>query len=122
MEHLEIILPVSLLFLAFILKLSIDRSIETPNMIQSICELPVDMIFLAISFLVAYTISNPSNPNNGLFYTISFIGLAVINVILWRKSLKLYDNGNWRWILLFLLNTTLSVLAIIQSMTVLLNK
>ena len=122
MEHLEIILPVALLFLAFILKLSIDRSIQTANMIESICELPVDMIFLAISFLVAYTISTQSNPSNGLFYTISFIGLAVINVILWRKSLKLYDNRNKWWILLFFLNVVISSWAILQSMTVLLDK
>lgn len=122
MEHLEIILPITLLFLAFVLKLSIDRSIEAPNIIQSICELPVDMIFLSISFLIAYTISKPTDPSEGLFFTIAFIVLAVLTVVLWRKSLKLFERKNNWWILLLLLNMTISTFSIFQSMSILLDK
>ncbi|STD59666.1 hypothetical protein [Empedobacter falsenii] len=122
MEHLEIILPITLLFLAFILKLSIDRSIKAPNIIQAICELPVDMIFLSISFLIAFTISKPNDPSEGLFFTIAFICIAVLTVILWRKSLILFEkNNNW-WILLLLINMLISFFSIFQSMNVLLKK
>lgn len=122
MEHLEIILPITLLFLAFVLKLSIDRSIEVPNIIQAICELPVDMIFLSISFLIAYTIAKPTDPNEGLFFTIAFIVIAVLTVVLWRKSLKLFERKNHWWILLLLLNMTISTFSIFQSMSILLDK
>ena len=122
MEHLEIILPITLLFLAFVLKLSIDRSIEVPNIIQAICELPVDMIFLSISFLIAYTISKPTDPSNGLFFTLAFIVIAVLTVILWRKSLKLFERKNNWWILLLLINMAISTLSIFQSMNILLEK
>lgn len=121
MDHLEIILPITLLVLAFVLKLSIDRSIKVPNLIQSICELPVDMIFLSLSFLIAFTISNNTETSKGLLFTLAFIVLAVIIVIIWRKSLKLYDLKNKFWILLLCLNLALSTLALFQSMDVLLN-
>ena len=122
MEHLEIILPITLLFLAFVLKLSIDRSIEVPNIIQAICELPVDMIFLSISFLIAYTISKPTDPSEGLFFTIAFIVIAVLTVILWRKSLKLFERRNNWWILILLINISISTFSIFQSMSILLKK
>ena len=122
MEHLDIILPITLLFLAFMLKLSIDRSIQAPNIIQAICELPVDMIFLAISFLVAFTISKPKDPSIGLFYTLAFIVVAVLVVILWRKSLKLFDGNNKYWVLVLLINMFITMLCLFQSMDVLLNQ
>lgn len=120
MEHLEIILPITILVLAFILKLAIDRNVEVPNLIQAICELPVDMIFLSISFLIAFTISKPKDPSEGLFYTIAFIVLAVVVVILWRKCLKLFEIKNRLWILLLCVNTFISVLSLLQSVDVLL--
>jgi len=120
MEHLEIILPITILVLAFILKLAIDRNVEVPNLIQAICELPVDMIFLSISFLIAFTISKPKDPSEGLFYTISFIVLAVVIVILWRKSLMLFETKNHLWILLLIINLFISVFSLLQSVDILL--
>ena len=45
MDYIEIWLPIFILALAFFYKLSIDRDVNVPNLIQSICELPVDIIF-----------------------------------------------------------------------------
>ncbi len=120
MEHLEIVLPITILLLAFILKLAIDRNVEVPNLIQAICELPVDMIFLSISFLIAFTISKPNDPSEGLFYTISFIVCAVIVVILWRKSIKLFEIKKHLWVYLLCINMLISVLALFQSVNILL--
>ncbi|WP_347923673.1 hypothetical protein [Pontimicrobium sp. SW4] len=120
MEHLEIILPLTLLVLAFGLKLSIDRNIEVPNIIQALCELPVDVIFLSISFLIAFTISKPADPSEGLFLTIAFIVVSVLVVILWRKSLKLYERKNNFWVLLLCINMAISIFALMQSTGVLL--
>ena len=120
MEHLEIILPITLLVLAFGLKLAIDRSVEVPTIIQALCELPVDMIFLSISFLIAFTISKPTDPSEGLFFTIAFIVIAILVVIIWRKSLKLFEIKNGFWVLLLCLNLTLSIFCLIQSTNILL--
>ncbi len=122
MNQLEIVLPILLLLLAFILKLSIDRSIDVPNLIQAICELPVDMEFLSISFLIAYTIAKDADTSKGLFFCIFFILIAVVVVILWRKCLKQFTKGNKLWILLLCINIALSSLSLFQSMKVLLKK
>lgn len=120
-KHLDIILPVTVLLLAFVLKLAIDRTVKTPNLIQALCELPVDIVFLSLSFLIAYTISIDSNVNTGLLYTLTFILLSPIIVILWRKTLTLYEMKNKFWVLLLFLNLTLSIFSLFQSMSVLLN-
>lgn len=122
MNHLDIVLPITLLFLAFILKLSIDRSIEVPNLIQAICELPVDMEFLSISFLIAFTIGKDADTGKGLFFCFVFIFIAVVVVILWRKCLTLFEKGNKLWILLLCLNIALSSFSLFQSMNILLKK
>lgn len=120
MEHLEIILPITLLVLAFGLKLAIDRSVEVPTIIQALCELPVDIIFLSISFLIAFTISKPADPSEGLFFTIAFIVIAILVVIIWRKSLKLFEIKNGFWLLLLCLNLAISIFCLIQSTNILL--
>lgn len=122
MNHLEIILPIVILLLAFILKLSIDRSVDIPNLIQALCELPVDIIFLSVSFLVASIITKSPNSNDGLFFCFVFIVMAAIVVIIWRKSLKLYERGKTLWVFLLLLNMLISTGTIFQSINVLLNK
>ncbi|WP_407477769.1 hypothetical protein [Elizabethkingia anophelis] len=122
MNHLEIILPIVILLLAFILKLSIDRSVDVPNLIQALCELPVDIIFLSVSFLVASIITKSPNSNDGLFFCFVFIVMAAIVVIIWRKSLKLYERGKALWVFLLLLNMLISTGTIFQSINVLLNK
>lgn len=107
---------------SFFYKLSIDRNVNVPNLIQSICELPVDIIFLSISFMATYTISEPKDPVKGLFFCFVFIVLATLIVILWRKSLKLFEKGHNRlWILLLCLNLMLSILPLIYSMNILLD-
>lgn len=120
MPHLEIILPLTLLVLAFIMKLSINREIAVPNLIQAICELPVDIIFLTISFLVGFTIAKADNPSEGLFYTISFIAVATVVLSIWRYSLKLFEKGKKIWILLLLINLALSSLSLYRGTNILL--
>lgn len=120
MQYLEIILPLALLVLAFIMKLSINREIAVPNLIQAICELPVDIIFLTISFLVGFTIAKADNPSEGLFYTISFIAVATLVLSIWRYSLKLFEKGKKTWVLLLLTNLAISSLSLYMGTNILL--
>ena len=86
MEHLQIILPSVLLLIGFLLKLLVGRNYDMPATIQAICELPVDIIFLALSFTVAFTITKVDNQSSGLFYCFIGIATAILIVLLWRIS------------------------------------
>ena len=92
MGILEIALPASLLALAFLLKLLIDRTATLPYFIQAILELPVDIAFLATSFIVAFTISTPEMVKEGLFAFAIYIICSVIVVLLWRRSVRLFES------------------------------
>jgi hypothetical protein len=97
-NHLDVVLPIAVLLLSFLLKLCIDRSVEIPLFVRSIYELPVDIIFLTISFLVAYTIStNDELKNNGLYYCFIFLIVSIVNVIIWRRAVKLFELEKLSW-------------------------
>ncbi len=93
MTGLEIALPASLIFLSFLLKLFIDRSTTAPVLIKSLYELPVDMTFLAMSLIIAYTIGSKESPSEGLFYFIIYTIGAIIIVFLWRRSIKCFEEN-----------------------------
>ena len=46
---------------------------ETVNILQAFCELPVDGIFMSISIIAAYTISKPENQAVGFVSTLVLI-------------------------------------------------
>lgn len=122
MEHLELILPVALLFLSFLLKLMIDRSVKAPIAIKAICELPVDMIFLSISFLIAFIISGGENRNDGLLYWIIYLILSIGIVFLWRRSISIYEKGeNKSWLVLLSVNLFVTLICLIISINLLIN-
>ena len=90
MFSLEVLLPMGLLVLAFLLKLFVDQSATMPQTIEVLYEMPVEVIFLATSFAIAYTLSSPTHTGRGLLYLLGFIGAAVIIVALWRRSSRLF--------------------------------
>ncbi len=109
-DNLNIILPIAILILAFLLKLFIDRNVEIPLIIRSIYELPVDIIFLSISFIAAFTISTGIEKNEGLFYCFVYLIVAIINVIIWRRTIKLFERGKTFWsIILTLVNFFITI-------------
>jgi len=122
MKHLELILPIALLFLSFLLKLMIDRSVKAPIAIKAICELPVDMIFLSISFLIAFIISGGENRNDGLVYWTIYLILSIGIVFLWRRSISVYEKGNNKsWLVLLSVNLFVTLICLVVSITLLIN-
>ena len=98
----------------------IDRSVEAPVAIKAICELPVDMIFLSISFLIAFIISNDENRNDGLLYWIVYLILSIGVVFLWRRSIKVYEDGkNKSWLILMAINLFVTIICLIISINLL---
>lgn len=92
MSSLEIALPATLLVLAFLLKLMIDRSSTAPLLIQSLIELPVDIAFLAMSFLIAYTINAGEKVSEGLLLFLIYIVCSILIVFFWRRSSAMFDD------------------------------
>ncbi|HEY9008812.1 MAG TPA: hypothetical protein VIM75_21905 [Ohtaekwangia sp.] len=117
MEHLQIILPAVLLLIGFLLKLLIGRKCDLPAAIQAVCELPVDIILLSLSFIVAFTIAKVDNQASGLFYC--FIGflITILIVLFWRFSIDAFFKGAKWWILYLVLNFFLSGFAVIKSVS-----
>ena len=116
MEYLNVILPLILVLMAFILNLVVDKVVDLPSSIQAIIELPIDLIFLAITFYVATILSNSSIQNEGLLY--SFIGLfiSIIVVLISKKCSKLFINKRTKtWLLLLLFNIMVSSFSIIHA-------
>jgi len=115
MQNLEVILPFVLLILGFLLKLLVGRSWDTPRTIQSVCELPVDIIFLALSFTVAFTISKTQNQAIGLLYCLLGIIFSILIVFLWKVSLDMFNRNKKIWLLILLVNLFISGYGIRES-------
>ena len=97
MSNLELFLPIAILILSFLLKLAIDQTIDGTALITSLYELPVDIIFLALSFLAGDAIATKGTKDDELSYCICITIIAIINVIVWRKALKLFFKGYFFW-------------------------
>ena len=89
MEHLDIILPIVLVVIAFLLKLVVDRNVDVPSTIQAFIELPIDLMFLAMTFAVAATLSNEQIQNKGLLCSFIGIVIAIIVVLITLNSATL---------------------------------
>jgi len=94
LKSIEIILPITLVIIRFILKLYVDRSVTVTMIIKSLYELPVDIIFLAIFFIAAFTVSSEEYAREGVLYCFIFIILILISIILWRHSTRCLENAD----------------------------
>lgn len=122
MEHLNIILPGILVLIAFLLKLVVDRNVEIPNTIQATFELPVDIVFLALTFSVAFTLADIKNQAYGLFYCFIGFAFSIIVVLIWKKTQKSFLEKTKWWILLLFINLCLAGFTVFKSVELLISK
>jgi hypothetical protein len=116
MQHLDIILPILLLGIAFLLKLVVDRNIDVPTAIHAICELPVDILFLSLSFSIAYTIADPVNNSQGLFYCFVGLAISILVVFIWRRTLQYFiEKRKWLWLFLLFANLIVASISLKYS-------
>jgi hypothetical protein len=116
MIPLHILLPILLVLLAFLLKLLVDRSATTPLVVQSIYELPVSIMFLALSFATAFTITSTSNVSSGMTHSYLFLIAAILSVVMWRRSLLLFERDHKLWsVVLFFFNFAIVSYCLIVS-------
>lgn len=120
MDYVEIGLPSLLLILAFTLKLFVERSTTAPVFVQSLLELPVDIIFLAMSFITAYILGASDKAAQGLFVFICYVVASVLLVALSRKSITFFENNELVKVgFISFFNFLLSLSCIIYSITLL---
>lgn len=96
-QHLDIALPISLVTMAFLLKLFMDRSATVPLVIRSLYEVPVDVVFLALSFTTAFTIADASHVGTGMCHLFVFLIAALLVVVLWRRAIALFESDHYFW-------------------------
>ena len=112
--HLDIILPFILLFLTYIFKLTIDEKFDRVKAMRAFCELPIDIIFLAMSFLIAIMLSQGKYRDFGILYVLLFIGVAVVTVVLSKRSVSgLNANLNRAWIVMLVGNIAITLICLV---------
>lgn len=125
MDYSKLIIPGLVLALQFTMKLVVGRGFEAKTTVQAICELPVALIFLAISFSLVFLLTTQIDVNHlGLVTFISFIILALIITALSRHTIKMNDSKKNIILLFFLifLNFTISATCIYSSTNVMVEK
>ncbi|XMB86340.1 hypothetical protein RJG79_00655 [Mycoplasmatota bacterium WC44] len=135
-----ILLPVVLLVLTFLMKLSINRNWKLPQFILSLLELPVDIMFLSSSLLISYYIllaeKNASlvvtdnsksmidlrifnDINKGLLFFLISLCISFIVVIIWRKSEEIFEEELDGWKKLFRINVGISIVILVSTIFIL---
>ena len=117
MRPLELILPVLILALAFLMKLFVDRAPNLPKAIETTIELPIDIVFLALAFASACVITKPKDPGPGFSHFVVYVIIALVSVALARRSRNCFDQEN-RWLsgILSLANFAVTIIALATSM------
>ena len=122
MNYSGIFLPVAILILSFVMKLTIGRKVKLPKAIKALCSLPVDILFLAISFISAYIIADNANKDVGFDYFITFIILGFGVVLLWRWSTSIYEKNEKKiWLLLLAINLFITTICLVISINFLID-
>jgi hypothetical protein len=115
-NHLDIVLPFIFLLLTYFFKLTVDEKFERVKAMRALCELPVDIIFLAMSFLVAIMVSQGKYRDVGILYVMLFISAAFITVMLSKRSVTGFNTSiNKYWILMLIGNIALTVFCLFCS-------
>ena len=95
MWTLDVILPGIILAMAFLMKLFVDRSPDLPIFIEATYALPVDIVFLSMTFAAASCISKPTQAGTGLEHFAVYVLLAVLSIFLYRRSNTLFDSDEY---------------------------
>src|SRR5690348_2591261 len=82
-NHLQVTLPATLIVVAFLLKLFVDRLASVADVISAVLELPVDVAFLATTLVAGFAIARPSDAGLGVSLFTMYIAAAIVVVVLW---------------------------------------
>ena len=114
----SIILPVGLLLLSFLIKMSIEREVDLPKALMSLVELPTDIMFLSSSLVIAYILSNKNQLENGLLGFVGCLILSVLVVLIWRKAEAKLAAQSWAAFWLSLISYVIAIPVLVISISI----
>jgi hypothetical protein len=116
----DILLPAIIVLMAFLLKLFVDRTASAADIFMSLLELPVDIAFLAISFVAGFTIANRTAASEGLTLFAVYVVVSVLVVVLWRRSRRAFTaDKHLAAALLFVVNALVCVSGLVHAVRLL---
>lgn len=111
MDFRSIIIPILLLTMTFLLKAFVgDRSKESAK--QALCEVPVDMIVLALSFFFAFLLLRNNTHIDHFIYFILLLFGCIGAIIFSKKSVDHKDNNENKWIAYCIGNILITFIAL----------
>lgn len=127
---IEYVCPIIVLAIIIALKISVDNSVKLELFKRTFVEVPVDIMSLAISFIISYIIAlvNKQNANNfsellaeGLILFVIYIFLIVITVIFSKCFVRQYSETEKTvfWLLGGIIGYIISIPSIIHSIILL---
>lgn len=90
--NIGVILPICILFVSFIIKLSVERSVKLPHFVAAAFELPVDVMIISITVVSTVIIANPAKKES-IAFLFAYLIISIVCAICWRKSVECLDAG-----------------------------
>ena len=119
MENQEIILPILVLAFGVSVKLVTNRDVNIPKSLESILELPVDIMILSISFAAGHVIIK-GKESDGLIFCFLFTIMTLACATLWRFAHSGYlKKKHWQWMLCLALSMSISINMLFRSVNLL---
>ena len=84
-------LPIALLVLVFLFRMLIDRKIGLADLIVSLLEFPTSIVFLGLSFVLAFIISSENNLEIGLLILLIYIVVTLLMVFFGRRAVTYFE-------------------------------
>ena len=84
-------LPIALLVLVFLLRLFVDRRVSVPDLIISLLEFPTNIVFLGLSFVLAFTISSKEDLAMAVLTLVIYVVVALLVVFLGRRAVRYFE-------------------------------
>lgn len=93
-------LPVAVLVLKTVLRMTVDQEVSFTGLVRSTINTPVDIVFLSISFFVAFLISPRSlapsiQLGQCIVVLIGLVIVSVITIVLQQRSNKFLDDSSF---------------------------
>lgn len=110
-------LSLFLLLLAFLLKIFIHKKPKGVAYLKAITELPVDIMFISITFIISYRIAHLGklireeavitkelDMNSDFLYFVVYLLLTIPVIVLWRTSKEAINKNEWNKVKLLVLS------------------
>ena len=118
--HAAWAIPVVLLLLQFVMKLLIFDRPGASLLWRNVVQTPVDIAFLAVSFVAAAAILPTGDASDKLFVLLCYVIASTIVIVLWKAAPEdLTQPKIWAATGLTLLNFTITTLMLVYSVTLL---